>query len=120
EMNYQTTLAGLLKTVSADTASFEIKLDYDVNLDNTSGYGVDLKFLFDNIDLGIIERPRQYLDVDKKVANLQIVLPNGNDLVNGNPETDNLQGVRVLDDDVYIEIDNEIIQGATLRINYAI
>ena len=120
EMNYQTILAGLLKTVSADTASFEIKLDYDVNLDNTSGYGVDLKFLFDNIDLGIIERPRQYLDVDKKVANLQIVLPNGNDLVNGNPETDNLQGVRVLDDDVYIEIDNEIIQGATLRINYAI
>ena len=120
EMNYQTILAGLLKTVSADTASFEIKLDYDVNLDNTSGYGVDLKFIFDNIDLGIIERPRQYLDVDKKVANLQIVLPNGNDLVNGNPETDNLQGVRVLDDDVYIEIDNEIIQGATLRINYAI
>ena len=121
EMNYQTTLAGLLKTISADTAQFEIRLDYDVNLDNRSGYGVDLKFLFDNIDLGIIERPRQYLDVDKKVANLQIVLPNGNDLVNGNPETDNLQGVRVLDnDDVYIEIDNEIIQGATLRINYAI
>ncbi len=121
EMNYQTTLAGLLKTISANTASFEIRLDYDINLDKKSGYGVDLKFIFDNIDLGIIERPRQYLDVDKKVANIQIVLPNGNDLVNGNPETDNLQGVRVLDnDDVYIEIDNEIIQGATLRINYAI
>ena len=120
EYNYETVNAGLLKTVSADTAQFEIKLDYDINLDNTSGYGVELKFIFDNIDLGIIERPKQYLEIGKQVANLQIVLPNGNDLINGDPRTGNLQGVRVLDDDVYIEIDNEIIQGATLRITYEI
>ena len=120
EYNYETVNAGLLKTVSADTAQFEIKLDYDINLDNTSGYGVELKFVFDNIDLGIIERPKQYLEIGKQVANLQIVLPNGNDLINGDPRTGNLQGVRVLDDDVYIEIDNEIIQGATLRITYEI
>ena len=120
EYNYQTVNAGLLKTVSADTAQFEIKLDYDINLDNTSGYGVELKFVFDNIDLGIIERPKQYLEIGKQVANLQIVLPNGNDLINGDPRTANLQGVRVLDDDVYIEIDNEIIQSATLRITYEI
>lgn len=120
EYNYKSVTEGLLETISADSAQFEIKLDYDVNLDNTSAYGADLKFVFDQIDFGIIERPKQSLEVKKEVANIQIVLANGNDLINGDPRTANLSGVRVLDDDVYIEIDNEIIQGATLRITYAI
>ena len=126
EINYATaaTSRGLTE-ISADTRLFDIKLDYDVNLDNISTYsdeanGNELKFVFDNIDFGIIERPRQSLMIQKEIANIQIVLANGNDLINGDPRSQNLSGVRVLDDDVYIEIDNEIIQGATLRITYEI
>lgn len=126
DINYATAVTtGGLNQISADTEMFDIKLDYDVNLDNISTYndevnGNELKFVFDNIDFGIVERPRQSLIVDKQVANIQIVLPNGNDLINGDPRSQNLSGVRVLDDDVYIEIDNEIIQGSTLRITYEI
>ena len=121
DINYETALTtGGVTQISADTRMFDIKLDYDINLDNTSGYGVDLKFVFDNIDFGIVERPRQSLIVDKQVSNIQIALPNGNELINGDPRSQNLSGVRVLDDDVYIEIDNEIIQGSTLTITYEI
>ena len=125
DINYATTVvSGGLTEISADTEMFDVKLDYDINLDNFSTYADSvngqLKFIFDNIDFGIIERPRQSLIVDKQVANIQIVLPNGNDLINGDPRSQNLSGVRVLDDDVYIEIDNEIIQGSTLRITYEI
>ncbi len=125
DINYATAVtSGGLTEISADTRMFDIKLDYDINLDNFSTYADSvngqLKFIFDNIDFGIIERPRQSLIVDKQVANIQIVLPNGNDLINGDPRSQNLSGVRVLDDDVYIEIDNEIIQGSTLRITYEI
>ena len=124
-INYATAVtSGGLTEISADTRMFDVKLDYDINLDNFSTYADSvngqLKFIFDNIDFGIIERPRQSLIVDKQVANIQIVLPNGNDLINGDPRSQNLSGVRVLDDDVYIEIDNEIIQGSTLRITYEI
>ena len=125
DINYAEAVeTGGLTEISADTRMFDVKLDYDINLDNFSTYADSvngqLKFIFDNIDFGIIERPRQSLIVDKQVANIQIVLPNGNELINGDPRSQNLSGVKTLDDDVYIEIDNEIIQGATLRITYEI
>ena len=106
------------KSVSADTRKFDMKIEYDVNKDNISKYGAELKFEFDHIDFGIIERPKQYIDVNKEVSNIQIKLTNGNDLINGDPHSQ--PGVRVVDDDVYIEIDNEIIQGATLIVTYGI
>ncbi len=106
------------KSVSADTRKFDMKIEYDVNKDNISKYGAELKFEFDHIDFGIIERPKQSIDVNKEVSNIQIRLTNGNDLINGDPHSQ--PGVRVVDDDVYIEIDNEIIQGATLIVTYGI
>ena len=125
DINYSTAVtSGGLTQISADTRMFDIKLDYDIKLDNFSTYADSvngqLKCIFDNIDFGIVERPRQSLIVEKQVANIQIALPNGNDLINGDPRSQNLSGVRVLDDDVYIEIDNEIIQGSTLTITYEI
>ncbi len=122
EINYGTVVSGSQFTeIFADTRQFEIKLDYDVNLDNTSGYGIDLKFVFDNIDFGIIERPRQSLIVDKEVADVNIQLANGSTLISGDPRTENLSYVRLLPDgSLHIEVDNEIIQGATLTLTYEI
>ena len=119
-IDYKTVTQSTLTEVQADTRMFDIKLEYDVNQDNISTYSDKLQFVFDNIDFGIIERPKQSLEVNKKVKNIRITLANGNDLINGDPENAGLQGVRVLDDEVYLEIDNEIIQGATLTITYEI
>ena len=89
-------------------------------------------------DFGIIERPRQVFDVNKRVSNLKVTLANGQILINGNPyktavgdEYDNwedigksadpaLQYVKALPGSVNAEIDNEIIQAATLNIEYTI
>ena len=126
EINYETvTEDSKLEAISADTAPFIVKLDYDVSGLNSSRYvdrenGNTLKFTFDNIDFGIIERPKQSIEIKKEVANIQIILANGNELINGDPRNTTLPGVQVLDDDVNIQIDNEIIQGSTLRITYAI
>ena len=110
-----------LEAIRSDTEIFDIKLDYDEDLDNISKYGVDLKFVFDNIDFGIIERPRQDLEVAKQVANIEITLANGTTLIKGDPRSQNLSGVRVLDNhDVYIEMDNELIQGSTMTVTYEI
>ncbi len=110
-----------LESICANTEIFDIKLDYDVELDNISQYGAELKFIFDNIDFGIIERPRQDLEVDKQISNIEITLANGTTLIKGDPRSQNLSGVRVLDNhDVYIEMDNELIQGSTMTVTYEI
>ncbi len=107
--------------IEADTRKFDIKLDYDINLDKVSEYGVDLKFVFDNIDFGIIERPRQSLIIDKEISNIQLTLTNGVTMINGDPRSQNIQGLKMLPNgDVYLEIDDEIIQGATLKITFEI
>ena len=123
EINYGTVVSGPQFTeIFADTRQFEIEIDYDVSdVEDTSRYGIDLKFVFDNIDFGIIQRPIQSLEVSKEVADINIQLANGSTLISGDPRTDNLSYVRLLPDGtLHIEVDNEIIQGATLTLTYEI
>lgn len=126
EITYETASKSRgLKEIKADTREFDIKLEYDINLDNTTEY-IDefvnnkLIFNFDNIDFGIIERPIQELKLKKEIDNVKISLANGVNLVNGNPKTEILSGVKILGDDVYVEMDNELMQGAKLTVKYAI
>ena len=126
EITYETASKSRgLKEIKADTREFDIKLEYDINLDNTTEY-IDefgnnkLIFNFDNIDFGIIERPIQELKLKKEIDNVKISLANGVNLVNGNPKTETLSGVKILGDDVYVEMDNELMQGAKLTVKYAI
>ena len=126
DINYGTaTESALLEEITAETAQFEIEIDYDFDQENVSTYSDDvnnrLQFIFDNFDFGIIERPKQELEIAKEVANIQITLANGTTLINGDPRSQNLSGVRYLDNgEIYIEIDNEIIQGATMTLTYEI
>lgn len=49
------------------------------------------------------------------------MLANGQIVISGDPRTDDIQHLKMLPDGrVYIEIDNEIIQGATLNVEYEI
>ena len=122
EINYGTSLENdKLENIQANTRRFDIKLDYDVNLDNISQYGADLKFVFDNIDLGIIRRPIQDLIITKEISHVQVVLANGQVIIDGDPREGNLQYVRFLPDgNIHIEIDSELLQGATINITYTI
>ncbi len=108
--------------IMAETRQFEIELEYDidVNVDNISKYNGTLKYIFDNIDFGITKRPEQGIEIKKEVANINLALANGATLIEGDPRVQTLSGVKVLDDDVYIEMENELIQGAILKITYEI
>ena len=96
-------------------------------------------------DFGIIERAIQDYELNKRISNLKITLANGQILINGNPykqlpelnnpttaELDeywnNLETIsdnplpytKALRGQIVTEIDNEIIQGATLSLEYTI
>lgn len=92
-------------------------------------------------DFGIIERARQEYDTNKRISNLKITLANGQVLINGNPykqlpenttnieeywknlesaSEDPLPYVKALRGQIIAEIDNEILQGATLNVEYTI
>ena len=85
-------------------------------------------------DFGIIERARQDFEINKRVSNLKILLASGQVLVNGNPykqNPENFNEIEAASDDplpyvkavpgmVVAEIDNEILQGATLSVEYTI
>ena len=92
-------------------------------------------------DFGITERARQDYEVNKRISNIKITLANGQLLISGNPykpvpdlvtnlkETwNNLENgseqtlpyTKALPGQVNIEIDNEILQGAQLDIEYII
>lgn len=110
-----------LDYIEARSRGFEIKMDYDVNLDNMSTVGDQLKFVFDNMDFGIIKRPKQRLDVDKQISYVKVTLANGQVVIEGDPRTETIEHLRFLPDgNVHIELDSEIIQGATLTIKYDI
>ena len=73
------------------------------------------------IKFGIVERPRQSLQVNKEISNICLTLPNGQILLQGNPRSGEINYVTYPDrGPLKIEIDNEIIEGATLDITYEI
>ena len=92
-------------------------------------------------DFGIIERPRQVYEVNKRISYMKLTLASGQTIINGNPyqqipdaevykKWDQLESTangdsalpytKALPSQVVAEIDNEIIQGATLEIEYTI
>lgn len=120
-------------SITADTRKFEIDIECDLNeiSTNTSEYGANLIYEFNNIDFGIIRRPIQNLEISKRVKSIKITLANGqvvanmqideNGKVTGEkgvvayvPKTNNSEGL------FKVELDNELIQGAHLEVEYAI
>ena len=81
--------------------------------------------LYKNLDFGIAIRPRQSLKLDKKVTYIKLTLSGGDTVAEGNPSNEN--ELKTMNYVTYpkggklkIEADDEIIQGATLEINYTI
>lgn len=123
-------------------AKFELEIEYEVSekLGEDGEIITELipvvkDVVYENVDFGIIKRAEQKLEVEKRVSSFKITLANGNPLVdatiNENGELQNSfnyttymkpKNVNGNSSKGYIktEMDNELIEGATLEVGYLI
>ena len=118
--------------MNSTTPTMNIGVEYETTYTSSSGdrYTYEVR----NIDFGIVERPRQEVELQKRVSSVKVTLANGQVIVDaqmqedpetgeitatGNtqylvyrPDMDGIQGF------VRVEMDREIIQGATLEVEY--
>lgn len=96
-------------------------------------FGIELKEIPDgvyevnNIDFGIVERARQSIELVKRIDSIKLVLANGQTMVDSKiGEDGKVTGTKIAyqlpskDEKGFakIEIDNELIQGATIEVTY--
>ena len=126
ENSTQTTIDKMNST----TPTMGIGVEYDTTTSASAGdrYTYQIR----NIDFGIIERAKQDLTLAKKVRTLKITLANGQEVTNITIEDDGtLTGetnnvtymppsstTNPSNGFVRVELDNEMIQGATLEVGY--
>ena len=117
-----------ITTMDATTPIMEFGVEFD---DTKMTPGVDkVEFIVENVDFGIVERPRQKLDISKKVSHIKLTLANGQELFNTDvPWDGTIKGLTYMAPSAntvpangYLkaEIDNELIQGSTIEITYTI
>ena len=120
------------------TMVFGVELADDIDNKKTETSGIDkVTFSIKNIDFGIIERPRQSIDVTKRAKSMKITLANGQVIadakivekdgklqleqqVKGVIYTEPSDKNNPKNGQIKAEIDNELIQGATVEIKYEI
>ena len=97
-----------------------------INSDGTQQVETVLRYNTQNIDFGIIENAKQDYQIQKEITNIKVTLANGQVLIDGNP-SQNLQYVKYLEhtpfnrsNTINMEIDNELIVGATLEVTYQV
>ena len=142
--------SGIITKMESRTPTYEVSIEYNegpTTIDDEferTGEGtillqnnkpkqkITFKNTVENIDFGIVERPRQLLRIDKLVSNVRVRLTNSSLLINaeidenGKITNDAKYVVSVMPNPrqytdpgtVKIEIDNELIQGATLEVKY--
>lgn len=97
----------------------------DTKLNNLSSGMNKVEYLIKNVDFGIVERPRQKLQLDKDVTAFKIVSPTGTVLVDATVKNGKVEGVidhlsYIKDSFIKAEMSEELIQGSTLQITYAL
>ena len=105
----------------ATTKNMEIAIE-NINNETTEEEN-NRQQIFENLNFGIVERPRQQLDVDKTINYIKLKLANGQILSEGNPKTDtDMPYVTYLEEAgiLKMEVDSEIVQGAELEVTFDI
>ena len=122
-----------ITTMDSTTPIMGITVE-DTEMNVTTSPDDELKYEIKNIDFGIVERPRQEVELIKRVSKLKVTLPNGQVLVdvelddNGNITKGSpyvtaqgpLEGMNPPNGIVKVEMDKELIQGSTLEVEYKI
>lgn len=119
-----------------NSMTFGVELKDDIYNRETSGID-KVTFSIENIDFGVIERPRQSIDVTKRAKSMKMTLANGQVIadakivekdgklqleqqVKGVIYTEPSDKNNPKNGQIKAEIDNELIQGATVEIKYEI
>ena len=116
--------------MNSTTPTMGIGVEYENSY--TASTGDRYTYRINNIDFGIVERARQDLGLTKKVRTLKITLANGQVVTDLRVEDDGRitgekQGVTYMEPSdntepsngfIRVELDNEMIQGATLEVGY--
>ena len=143
--NYETRqqIDNEIKTI---TNSTQTTIDKMVSSTPTMGIGVEYDSVYtasagdrytyrvNNVDFGIVERARQKLDLSKRVKTIKVTLANGQVVIDATiDENGNITGesshlthmgpsetASPANGYVRVELDNELIQGATLEVGYEV
>ena len=116
--------------MDATTPTMGIGVEYETSY--TASTGDRYTYKINNVDFGIVERARQDLGIVKKVRTMKITLANGQVINDIRIEDDGTitgekQGVTYMKPSdnvepsngfVRVELDNEMMQGATLEVGY--
>ena len=100
--------------------------DMDIAIENTNKEETkeneNRTRLYDNINFGIVERPRKNIELTKEIKYLRLKLANGQTLIDGDPRNNSKIRYLTYPDGglLKIELDSEMIEGATIEIQYAI
>ena len=111
------------------TPTMEFGVEYETTI--TDGTADKVEFIVKNVDFGIVERARQKLDLEKRVSTFKVTLANGQILVDAKVTEDGkLEGttnhMTYMGPStngkgyVKLEVDSELIEGATLEVGYEI
>ena len=118
--------------MNSTTPTMGIGVEYDSVY--TASTGDRYEYSIRNVDFGIVERARQRIDLIKRVGSVKVTLANGQVVVDATiDENGNVNGqsdyviymgpsetAMPKNGYVRIELDNELIQGATLEVTYII
>lgn len=115
--------------MDSTTPTMGIGVEYETTY--TASMGDRYTYRIENVDFGIVERARQALEISKDVTGVKITLANGQTImdakiVDGKLEGDAIKGLTYMSPSdgnkgfVKAEMDNELIQGATIQIEYTI
>ena len=124
-----------IKTTKMDSTTPTMTFGVEYLTTVTDGTEDQVRFTVKNVDFGIVERAKQKLELTKRVSRFKITLANQQILVDAEVTEDGqLKGSH--DHTTYIgpsntsninvngiirtEVDNELIQGATLEVTYTI
>ena len=111
------------------TPTMEFGVEYETTV--TDGTADKVEFIVKNVDFGIVERARQKLDLQKRVSTFKVTLANGQVLADAKVTEDGkLEGttnhMTYMGPStngkgyVKLEVDSELIEGATLEVGYEI
>ncbi len=120
------------KQMDSTTPTMGIGVEYETTY--TASAGDKYTYSIDNIDFGIIERPKQDLALTKRIKSMKVTLANGQVIANLTVDEDGkIQGEKngvtymkpgattnPMNGFIRLELDNELIQGTKLEVEYEI
>ena len=127
--------SNVIKTTKMDsiTPTMSISVEYETTM--TDGTVDQVRFAISNVDFGIVERPKQQIDMIKRVSGFKITLANGQILIDATvDENGKVSGLKNnltymgptsinqldINGIIRAEMDSELIEGATLDTVYTI